>query len=106
MFGKNRRCSHDSQLVNVARGLFGEAIQGYRTAKSDLDVAIKEFDQALWDQTRELVLGKIALVYLSPHSRSLSAWLRHPTTGGSDRLAVALVLGVYRAAFESQKSSF
>ena len=59
------------KLANVTRGLLREPTQAYRMAKSDLDRAIREFDQALWDQTREVILG-IHSVILSFKSIDLS----------------------------------
>jgi len=44
--------------VNTAKILLGDANQTYYNVKAELDTAIKEFDQALADQTRELILGK------------------------------------------------
>lgn len=37
--------------------MFGELNHDYREAKAQLDLSIKEFDQALWDQAREVILG-------------------------------------------------
>ena len=45
-------------LVNSAKILFGELTQDFRAAQSEVDIATKEFDQALWDQTRGLILGR------------------------------------------------
>ena len=46
-------------IVNTMKELFTEASSDYQTIASELRTAIMEFDQALEDQNRTLVLGNI-----------------------------------------------
>lgn len=54
-------------IVNSAKALFGELGQDYRQVKERLDISIREFDQALWDQAREVILGTLSLDHSLPY---------------------------------------
>lgn len=48
------------KVVNTAKELFGAASKEYRGVASALQTAITEFDQALEDQNRAVVMGTIS----------------------------------------------
>lgn len=56
LIGISKRFSR-LKIVNAAKEIFQGPNVAYKSAASDLKTAISEFDQALQDQTRALVIG-------------------------------------------------
>jgi hypothetical protein len=51
------KCSTELRIVNAAKEIYKGPNSAYKGAAADLQIAISEFDQALQDQTRALVVG-------------------------------------------------
>ena len=59
-------------LVNVAKVMFGELNQNYQDAKEGIDKVIREFDQALQDQMRNITFGNtVQITFADDTQRSI-----------------------------------
>jgi len=47
-------------LAIAAKNILGDLRQTCQAVKERVDQAIREFDEALWDQAREVILGTVA----------------------------------------------